>query len=64
MDTGSRLIPIDVRLSSTPRPEMARAIAAFRRDFGDRASDGYVIHAGRTTLPLGGGTLALPVAAV
>jgi hypothetical protein len=43
---------------------MARQIAAFRRDFGDRAGNGYVIHAGSMALPLGGGTLALPFAAL
>jgi uncharacterized protein len=64
VDIGSRLVPIEIKSSATPRPEMARSITAFRRDLGDRVGDGYVIHPGRTALPLGGGTLALPFAAL
>ena len=39
---------------------MAAAIGRFRRDFGDRALGGYVIHPGKMVLPLGGGVTALP----
>jgi predicted AAA+ superfamily ATPase len=58
----TRLIPIEVKASATPRPDMAREIAAFQRDFGDRATGGYVVHPGRTILPLGSRTLAWPLA--
>jgi predicted AAA+ superfamily ATPase len=64
IESQSRLIPIEIKSSATPRPEMAREIAAFRRDFGERAGDGYVVHAGKMVLPLGGSTLALPFAAL
>jgi predicted AAA+ superfamily ATPase len=64
LEHRSELIPLEIKLSATPRPEMAREIAAFRRDFGDRAGHGYVIHAGAMALPLGGGTIALPFAAL
>jgi hypothetical protein len=43
---------------------MAKEISAFRRDFGDRATSGYVIHPGGAILPLGAGTLAWPLAAM
>lgn len=43
---------------------MARAIAAFRRDFGDRAAGGYMIHPGKIVLPLGNGVLAWPLGAL
>ena len=33
IDTGIRLIPIEVKLSSTPTPAMAHAISSFREDF-------------------------------
>jgi predicted AAA+ superfamily ATPase len=56
------LIPIEVKLSATPRPAMAHAIAGFRRDFGERALPGYVVHPGDTLLPLGAGAIALPFA--
>ena len=68
VETQGKLIPIEVKLSATPRPEMASAIASFRKDFtlnstlSDRVAPGYVVHPGNTLLPLGGGTLALPLA--
>jgi hypothetical protein len=41
---------------------MAREIANFRRDFGDRAANGYVVHPGKMALPLGAGVIAWPFA--
>ena len=64
VETQSGLVPIEIKASATARPDMAREINAFRRDFGDRATNGYVIHPGRIALPLGGGTLAWPLAAL
>ena len=43
---------------------MASGIAAFRRDFGARPGNGYVIYLGPVTLPLGDGTRALPFAEI
>ena len=60
VDTGGKLVPIEVKLSSTPYPKMASAIRTFRKDLGDRALPGYVIHPGDITLPLGSGVNALP----
>ena len=62
VESPSGLVPIEIKLSATPRPEMAREIAHFRRAFGDRAANGYVVHPGKVTLPLGGGSIALPFA--
>lgn len=62
VESQSKLIPIEIKLSATPRPEMAREIANFRRDFGNRAANGYVVHPGKIVLPLGGGAIALPFA--
>lgn len=64
VERGTQLVPVEIKLSATPRPEMAREIVAFRRDFGDRAAGGYVIHPGKNVLPLGGGVLAWPLAAL
>ncbi len=64
VETQRKLIPIEIKLSATPRPEMGKEIAAFRRDFGERAAPGYVIHPGKTVLPLGQATLALPFSAL
>ncbi len=60
VDTGGRLIPIEVKLSATPRPAMASAIKIFQKDFEPTAGPGYVIHPGDTTLPLGPNVSALP----
>ena len=64
LESQSGLIPIEIKQSATPRPDMAKEINAFRRDFGDRVGKGYVIHAGSMILPLGEGTVALPFAAL
>ncbi|HXN48953.1 MAG TPA: ATP-binding protein [Bryobacteraceae bacterium] len=58
--TGGRLIPIEVKLSATPRPAMANAIRTFQEDFGDSAGPGYVIHPGNVVLPLAPKVVALP----
>lgn len=64
IESQSELLPIEIKASATPRLEMAREIAGFRRDFGDRVGRGYVIYAGKMLLPLGGGVTALPFAAL
>jgi len=61
LDTQEKLIPIEIKLSATPRSEMASAIANFRKDFGDRVGQGYVVHPGNMLLPLGSNTIALPL---
>ncbi len=57
-----RLVPIEVKLSATPRPAMASAIKAFQRDFPDQAAPGYVVHPGDVTLPLADKVTAIPFA--
>jgi len=64
VEEGHGLIPIEIKLSSTPRPEMAARIRSFRDAVGDKVSPGYVIHPGDTTLPLGEGVTALPFSAL
>jgi len=59
---GGKLVPIEVKLSATPRPAMASAINTFRKDLGDKALPGYVVHPGDVMLPLGPGVTALPFA--
>jgi predicted AAA+ superfamily ATPase len=62
VESRSQIIPLECKLSATPRPEMAREIVNFRRDFGERAANGYVVHPGKMALPLGSGVIALPFA--
>jgi predicted AAA+ superfamily ATPase len=60
VDTGDRLIPIEVKLSSTPLPAMAEGIRALRQDLGERVGPGYVVHSGDGRLPLGSSVTAVP----
>ena len=57
---GRTLVPIEAKLSSTPRPEMAAGISALRESLGKRVSAGYVVHPGGIRLPLGPDATALP----
>jgi predicted AAA+ superfamily ATPase len=60
VETGEKLVPIEVKLSATPRPPMASSIKIFRKDFKDRVLPGYLIHPGDIRLPLGEQVTALP----
>lgn len=62
VETEKGLVPIEVKLSGSPRPSMASTIRAFRKDLGERALPGYLVHPGETGMPLGPGVSALPFA--
>ena len=64
VETAGRLTPIEVKLSGNPRPAMAAGVRAFRRDLGNAATPGFVVHPGDLHLPLGAGVTALPFAAL
>jgi hypothetical protein len=59
--TQSGLIPLEIKLSETPRLEMAKELHTFRRDFKEKALPGYVVHPGSVVLPLGQEVMALPL---
>ena len=61
IETQDQLLPIEIKQSETPRPEMAKEIINFRKDFEGKAGQGYIIHPGSTTLPLGKGVVTLPL---
>ena len=60
VETGGTLIPIEVKLSATPRPAMAAGIRTFRDALGKKAGPGYVVHPGYVRLPLAPNVAALP----
>ena len=62
VETHGQLIPIEVKLSATPRPAMAAGITAFRQDNGAKAGLGYVIQPGGIRLPLAPAVTAWPFA--
>ena len=64
VETSEGLLPIEVKLSATPNPRMARGLRNFTRSLGDKALPGYLVHPGANRLPLGAGVQALPFAAL
>ena len=62
VEVGGRMVPVEVKLSATPRPAMASGILALRQDLGDKVEVGYVVHPGEIQLPLAPGVRALPFA--
>jgi hypothetical protein len=58
------LIPIEVKATATPRPEMAASILRFQKDFASRTAPGYVIHGGDQRLPIAPRVSALPISAL
>ncbi len=60
VEAGGKLIPIEVKLSATPRPAMASTILTFREGLGEKAGPGYVVHPGDVRLPLAPNVAALP----
>ena len=64
VEVAGRLIPIEVKLSATPHPSMARSIRNYQRDMGDIVATGYVVHPGDTQLSLGSSVTSLPFASL
>jgi predicted AAA+ superfamily ATPase len=64
VEDGGKLIPIEAKLSATPRPTMVPGILAFRKDFPKKTERGYIIHPGDTKLSIAPNVLALPFAAL
>jgi predicted AAA+ superfamily ATPase len=61
VEKGRRLIPIEVKLSATPRPSMASGIETIRRDLGKKTvAPGYVVHPGDVEIPLSSDATAIP----
>lgn len=61
-DHGSRRVPFEIKLNTSPSPEDAKGVRLCMADLGLKR--GYVIHAGRLEYSLGHGVTALPAAAV
>jgi predicted AAA+ superfamily ATPase len=62
VEAEGKVVPVEVKLSATPRPAMAAAIKRFQEDFGEKAGPGYVVHPGDIRLPLAPNVTALPFA--
>lgn len=62
VEHDASLVPIEVKLSATPRPGMAASINSLRADLGQKVRSGYVIHQGDVEWALGPHAYALPFA--
>jgi len=62
IEVNGYLVPIEVKLSATPRPAMAKGITILQADLGKKVVPGYIVHPGDVRLPLGQGAIALPFA--
>ena len=60
VEAVTKLVPIEVKLSATPRSKMASALKTFQKDFGDKVMGGCVVHPGDIARSLGSGITALP----
>ena len=60
IEHSGKLVPIEVKLSATPRPTMGGSVRSFQKDFGKRVLPGYVVHPGNVRFPMGSGVTALP----
>jgi len=60
IEHSGKLVPIEVKLSATPRPAMGGSVRSFQKDFGKRVLPGYVVHPGNVRFPMGSGVTALP----
>src|ERR1035441_1639157 len=64
VESAGKLIPVEVKLSATPRPAMATGISTFQEDLGRQAGRGYVVHGGDVRLPLAPRIPAIPFAGI
>jgi predicted AAA+ superfamily ATPase len=60
IETGGRLLPIEVKASARPRLTDAAALASFRSEYGKASRPGLLLHTGATTEWLGKDALAVP----
>jgi predicted AAA+ superfamily ATPase len=62
IETGSRLVPFEVKLHSAPGPDQARGLVRCMADL--KLPHGYVVYPGREEYSLGRGVTALPAEVV
>lgn len=62
VDTGTQLIPIEIKLTATPTPALATGITTFQKELGRKVKAGFVVHPGDVRLPLAPGVTAWPFA--
>ena len=64
VESGRRLLPIEIKAADAARPDDGREIERFCTEYGERSPFGLVLHTGPSVARLGPKSLALPLAAV
>jgi predicted AAA+ superfamily ATPase len=64
LESGRRLLPIEVKSSRSARTDDARALDAFCREFGSRAPFGILLYDGVDAFRLSEKVIAAPLSAV
>ena len=60
IEESGRLIPVEVKQTSTPRPAMASGLVKFMNDYPKKVNKRWLVHLGSGTLPLAPGVTAVP----
>jgi predicted AAA+ superfamily ATPase len=60
VETGGRLLPIEIKASARPRLADATALRSFRAEYGDKARHGLLLHTGSKIERLAPDVLAVP----
>ena len=60
IETGGRLLPIEVKASARPRLGDARHLLTFRAEYGRKARAGFLLHTGKTLQWVAPDVLAAP----
>ncbi|HSL84062.1 MAG TPA: ATP-binding protein [Thermoanaerobaculia bacterium] len=60
VETGGRLLPIEVKATTRPRLSDTTHVRTFRQEYGERSRAGLLLHAGNTLEWLTGDVLAAP----
>ena len=60
IETGARLLPVEVKATSRPRLGAAAHLRTFRAEYGEQARAGLLLHTGTTLEWLAPGVLAAP----
>lgn len=60
IEDQEKLIPLEIKATSSPKPPMASSITTLQKDLKTKISPGFVVHLGDITLPLAPHVTALP----
>ena len=60
VEHGGKLVPLEAKLSSTPKPAMVSGIFSFQEAFKQKAAKGYLIYSGEDRKPVSSGVEAIP----